>query len=98
MDKNSLDRTFVAIHDHVSGADPLAVERLFDVRLVEKNIREGVVDEAAYLRYLHNLPDAAGKSVRVDVDLPWVDRMDLLAAEVDDVPSNRTVVGGIFLS
>lgn len=41
-------------------------DRLVDKRIVERNIRKGLLKEADYEKYLKALPDVAAKSEMVD--------------------------------
>jgi hypothetical protein len=58
--------------------------RLFDRRVVDRNIKKGLVTSKDYEKYLKALPDAAAKLAPKDEPLPDDDDMDDIDDDADE--------------
>ncbi len=67
-------------------------ENLYDIRIAERNIRDGAISKKEYDNYLKNLPDVEekGEPLIIEEDVVEVEAEVEAEAEVDQIEEEET--------
>lgn len=58
-------------------------EKKFDVRLIDRHLEDGSLDQETLQKHLASLPDVSAKSERFDIEQPIVEAMELTMEDED---------------